>query len=129
MEDLPELDGVSHEFLDVAGVRMHVATAGDRDARPLLLVHGWPQHWWAWRGLIPALAETHRVIAPDLQGFGWTEAPTAGYEKERMAAQLLALLDALAIDRVTWVGHDWGGWLGFLAALKAPERFARLLAL
>jgi len=72
--DLPVLRGVRHRHVDVgAGVRLHVAEAG---AGPLLvLVHGWPQHWWCWRRMIPALARTHRVLAPDLRGFGWSDAP------------------------------------------------------
>ncbi len=73
------------------------------------------------------MAESHRVIVPDLRGFGWTEAPAAGYEKEQLATDLLALLDALKIDRVTWVGHDWGAWTGLLAALRSPERIRRAL--
>ena len=125
----PELPGVRHEYLNVGALRMHVALAGDDDAPPLLLVHGWPQHWWEWRHVIPTLAERFRVIAPDLRGFGWSEAPTGGYDKEQLASDLLALLDTLAIERVTWIGHDWGGWTGFLAALRAPERFERMLAL
>ncbi len=108
---------------------MHVALAGSDDAPPLLLVHGWPQHWWEWRHVIPTLAERFRVIAPDLRGFGWSEAPSGGYEKEQLASDVLALLDTLRIERVTWVGHDWGGWTGFLAALRAPDRFERMLAL
>ncbi len=108
---------------------MHVALAGPDDGPPLLLVHGWPQHWWEWRRVIPTLAERFRVIAPDLRGFGWSEAPAGGYEKEQLASDVLALLDTLAIERVSWIGHDWGGWTGFLAALRAPERFERMLAL
>lgn len=69
------------------------------------------------------------MIVPDLRGHGWTEAPEGGYEKEQLASDLLALLDALGVERVTWVGHDWGGWIGFLAAMLAPERFERMLAL
>jgi pimeloyl-ACP methyl ester carboxylesterase len=125
----PELPGVRHEYVDAGGLRTHVALAGPQDAPPILLVHGWPQSWWAWRHVIPTLAERFRVIAPDLRGHGWSEAPAAGYEKEQLASDMLALLDALEIERVTWVGHDWGGWAGFLAALRAPERIERMLAL
>ena len=69
----PEIDGVTHRYVDLPGVRMHVAEAGG--GPPILLLHGWPQHWWIWRKVIPALAENHRVICPDLRGFGWSEAP------------------------------------------------------
>jgi pimeloyl-ACP methyl ester carboxylesterase len=127
--DHPALDGVTHEHVEIPGVRVHVALAGRRDAPPLVLLHGWPQHWWCWRHVIPALAETHRVIAPDLRGFGWSSAPPAGYDKEQLASDLLALLDAMGLERVALAGHDWGGWTAFLAALRAPERFEALLAL
>lgn len=94
-----------------------------------MLVHGWPQHWWEWRHLIPSLATDYRVIVPDLRGFGWTEAPSGGYEKEQLAIDLLALLDGLGVERVTWIGHDWGAWVGMLAALRAPQRISRALIL
>jgi pimeloyl-ACP methyl ester carboxylesterase len=129
MSGPPELAGVQHEYLDAGGLRTHVAVAGPADAPPVMLVHGWPQHWWAWREAIPSLAKDHRVIVPDLRGFGWTEAPAAGYEKEQLTTDLLAVLDALAVDRVTWIGHDWGGWTGLLAALKAPHRISKALIL
>lgn len=129
MPEMPQVPGVSHEYVDAAGLRTHVALAGPADAPPLLLVHGWPQHWWAWRFVIPELAQTHRVIVPDLRGHGWTDAPRTGYEKEQLTSDLLAVLDALGVERVTWVGHDWGAWIGVLAALRAPERFERLVVL
>jgi pimeloyl-ACP methyl ester carboxylesterase len=129
MSSPPDLPGVRHEYLDAAGLRTHVALAGSEDAPPVMLVHGWPQHWWSWRDVIPKLAENHRVIAPDLRGFGWTEAPAGGYEKEQLATDLLSLLDALNLDQVTWIGHDWGGWTGLLAALKAPQRINKALIL
>ena len=125
----PELPGVTHEWLDAAGLRMHVALAGPADGPPVLLVHGWPQHWWSWRHVIGPLAATHRVIAPDLRGHGWTDRPSAGYEKDRLAQDLLALLDALGLERVTWIGHDWGAYCGFLAALEAPKRIERMLTM
>ena len=125
--ELPHLDGVAHRFVDAGGLRVHVAEAGEGE--PLVLLHGWPQNWWAWRKLIPPLAERYRVICPDLRGHGWTEAPPGGYEKKGLAGDLLALLDALELERVRLVGHDWGGFAGFLACVRAPERFERFLAL
>lgn len=129
MSQPPSLPGVTHEWIDAGGLRTHVALAGPPDAPPLLLVHGWPQHWWAWRKVIGELARSHRVVAADLRGHGWTDAPREGYAKDQLAADLLALLDALEIDRVTWVGHDWGAFCGYLAAYRAPERVERLVAL
>jgi pimeloyl-ACP methyl ester carboxylesterase len=101
---------------------MHVAEAGE--GPPLVLLHGWPQHWWMWRRLIGPLSESHRVICPDLRGFGWTEAPRGTYLKAQLAADVLALLDVLELDRVRLAGHDWGGFTGFLLCLQSPERFS-----
>jgi pimeloyl-ACP methyl ester carboxylesterase len=120
---------VQHDYLNVGDVRMHLALAGPTNAPPVLLVHGWPQNWWVWRNVIPTLAQSFHVIAVDLRGHGWSSAPPSGYHKEQLATDLLALLDAIHIQQVTWIGHDWGGWAGFLAALRAPERIQRMLAL
>ena len=65
----------------------------------------------------------------DLRGFGWSDAPPGAYDKQTLADDLLAVLDALGLDRVCLVAHDWGAWSGFLACLAAPERFAAFLAL
>ena len=78
---------------------------------------------------MPALADRHRVLALDLRGFGWSDAPRDGYEKENMATDVLAVLDELGLERVKLVGHDWGAWIGFLLCLRAPQRFERFLAL
>jgi pimeloyl-ACP methyl ester carboxylesterase len=125
---LPHVDGVSHRWVTARGVRFHLAEAGaGPDA--VVLLHGFPQHWYQWRALLPALADRHRVIAVDLRGFGWSDAPPCGYGKEDLADDVLALLDALGLPRVGLVGHDWGGWIGFLMCLRAPERIERFLAL
>ena len=121
------MEGVSHRFVEVDGVSIHVAEAGDGE--PLVLQHGWPQHWWAFRALIHRLAQRYRVICPDLRGHGWSDAPSDGYGKEQLASDLLGVLDALALERVRLVGHDWGGFAGFLACLRAPERFSQLVAM
>jgi pimeloyl-ACP methyl ester carboxylesterase len=125
-DGLPAVEGVDHRWVEARGLRFHVAEAG-AGADPVVLLHGWPQHWYEWRHLIPALADRHRVLAPDLRGFGWSDAPPGGYEKENLAADVLAVMDELGLGRVKLVGHDWGAWIGFLLCLRAPERFDRLL--
>jgi pimeloyl-ACP methyl ester carboxylesterase len=127
-QPLPEVEGVSHHTVEARGVQFHYAEAGGGED-VVLCLHGWPQHWYEWRALMPALADRHRVIALDQRGFGWSEAPEDGYEKESLADDLLAVLDALGIEPVKLVGHDWGAWIGFLLCLKAPQRFERYLAM
>jgi pimeloyl-ACP methyl ester carboxylesterase len=124
----PAVEGVSHRWVRARGIDFHVAEAGSGDD-VVLCLHGWPQHWYEWRQLIPALADRHRVLAMDLRGFGWSDAPRDGYEKENMATDVLAVLDELGLERVKLVGHDWGGWIGFLLCLRAPQRFEKFLAL
>ena len=123
---MPAVLGVSHSYHRVGGLRMHVAEAGE--GPPVVLLHGWPEHWYLWREVIPALAPHHRVICPDLRGFGWSAAPRRGYDKETLARDVLALLDELGVDRFYAAGHDWGGWAGFLIAQFAPQRVKRYVA-
>lgn len=127
MHGPPDIDGVSHRYVEVPGAKLHVAEAGE--GPPVVLLHGWPQHWWVWRKVIPALAEDRRVICPDLRGFGWSEAPAGRYEISELAADMVALLDELELDQVDLIGHDWGGYTGFLLCLDAPERIRNYLAL
>jgi pimeloyl-ACP methyl ester carboxylesterase len=115
--------------VEARGLRFHLAEAGEGDD-VVLCLHGWPQHWYEWRFLLPKLAEAgYRAVALDLRGFGWSDAPPDGYEKENLADDVLAVLDALGLERVKLVGHDWGGWAGYLLCMRAPERFERYLAL
>jgi pimeloyl-ACP methyl ester carboxylesterase len=104
----PDLDDVEHRFVELPGRRMHVAEAGRGE--PLLLLHGFPQHWWGWYKVLPALAHRYRVIAPDLRGAGWTDVPAAGYTSEQLVADVVALLDVLELDRVRVMAHDWAHW-------------------
>jgi len=127
--EIPVVDGVEHRYVEANGIRIHVAEAGSAAAPAIVCLHGWPQHWYLWREVIGPLAETHRVICPDLRGLGWTDAPPGGYDKESLATDLLALLDTLELDRVSLIGHDWGGYACFLACLRQPERFERYLGL
>ena len=129
MSDLPHVDGVEHRFVRAGGLRMHVAEAGDPSKPPLLLLHGWPQHWYEWRHVVPLLAGDFRLVMPDLRGHGWTDAPDGPYDKEQLATDVLALLDELGLERVSVLAHDWGAWVAFLIALRAPERIDRMVLL
>ena len=124
---MPDVAGVTHRTVQVGELAVHVAEAGAGD--PLVLLHGWPQHWYCWHRVVPLLADHYRLVMPDLRGHGWTDAPAEGYDKEQLATDLLGLLDALELSQVGLIGHDWGGWTGFLACLRAPERFRAFLAL
>jgi pimeloyl-ACP methyl ester carboxylesterase len=125
---MPHVDGVRHSYVNAGGLRVHLAEAGPEDGEPILMLHGWPQHWYLWRGVVPALSKKYRLLMPDLRGLGWTDMPEDGYEKENLARDQIALLDALGIDKVKLMGHDWGAYAGFLLCLLAPERVDRYLA-
>ena len=128
---MPDVEGVEHAFHDLpTGVRIHVAAAGPPGAPVVLAQHGFPQHWWAWRRVIPLVSGEFRVLCPDLRGFGWSGWPDDGdFVKQRIADDTVALLDALGVEQVRLVGHDWGAWAAFLAAMAAPERFSSVLAM
>jgi pimeloyl-ACP methyl ester carboxylesterase len=126
---LPEVPGVRHRWVGLRDFEVHVAEAGDADGPCVLLLHGWPQHWYLWRRVIGALRDRARVIAPDLRGFGWSGAPGHGYDPGTFARDQLELLDALGVPSARVIGHDWGGYTTFLLALEAPERVERALVL
>lgn len=123
----PPIAGVRRSFVEARGVRFHVTEAGD--GTPVLALHGWPQHHFAYRDLLGDPPPGLRVIAPDMPGYGWSGPPPHRWAKEDVARDVLALVDALELPRVVLVGHDWGGYVGFLMALAAPERIAGYLAL
>ena len=128
-DGIPAVEGVEHRFVEANGIRVHLAEAGPPEAPPALLLHGWPQHWFMWRRIMTALGGEHRLLAPDLRGFGWTEAPGQGYDAETFAADQVALLEALGIERAHVVGHDWGGWTAMLLGILHPERVDRMVVL
>jgi pimeloyl-ACP methyl ester carboxylesterase len=128
---MPHVAGVEHREVDVRGLRVHVALAGPSAGRPVLLAHGWPQHWYEWRHLIGPLAEAgYRVVAPDFRGFGWSEyPPDEDFRKETLVDDLIALCAALGYERVSLVGHDWGCWAGWLLCLRRPDLVERAVLL
>jgi pimeloyl-ACP methyl ester carboxylesterase len=117
-------------ILLVNGLRMLVATAGQ--GPPVLLLHGFPDTHAVWRKQTEALANAgFRVVAPDLRGYGETDAPplVRDYRLELLRADILALLDVLGVDKVRLVGHDWGAVIGWQLCMAAPSRIERFVAL
>lgn len=116
------LPGVTHHTLDSDGVSLHYVTAGEAGS-PTLLVHGWPETWWAFRGLIPRLATAHRVVALDLRGFGDSSRdPGHDYSEAALADDLRALVDHLDLGPVHLLAQDISGGLAFTFAANHPER-------
>jgi haloacetate dehalogenase len=109
------LPGVSHHTAEVNGIRVHYALAGD--GPPVVLLHGFPETWYAWRHQIPELARRYSLVVPDLRGYGDTAKPPTGYDKRTMAADVRELLRHLGHDRVALVGHDRGA--------RVATRFAK----
>lgn len=126
-EPQPRLTGVTHRMINNRGLRMHVAEAGE--GPPLLLLHGVPQHWWEWRKVIGPLAETYRVICPDLRGSGWTEAPRAGYGRDQQTADIAGLMDTLELNRAGVISHDAAALAAYHLSLLHPDRISAHLAL
>lgn len=120
---VPPIDGVRRSFVQARGVRFHVTESGPEDGRPVLALHGWPQHHWVYKGLLADPPPGLRIIAPDLPGYGWSGPAPHRWAKDDVADDVLALMDALGLDRVLLVGHDWGGFIGYRMLLAAPERF------
>ncbi len=120
------IEGAEHRFIDAGGLRVHYAEAGE--GPPVLLLHGWPQHHQMWRRVIGRMRQTHRLIAPDLRGFGWTDAPRGGYDPLTFAGDQIALLDALGVEHAAVLGHDWGGFTALLLAIRHPDRVGPIVA-
>ncbi|MFD0525885.1 alpha/beta fold hydrolase [Paractinoplanes durhamensis] len=117
-------DVFTSRLVEVNGLRLHAVTGGVGPA--LLLVGGWPQTWYAWREIMPALARHHTVVAVDSRGAGLSDKPDDGYDAGTLAADLVALMAALGHDRFDVVGHDIGTWTSYALAADHPERVTRL---
>lgn len=116
--------GASH-FAQVNGINMHYVTVGVGPA--VVLLHGWPQTWFAWRNAMERLSTRFTLIAPDLRGLGLTQRTAGGYDKRTIAADIRALIDEAAGGRAHVVGHDMGGKAAFMLAHLHPERVDRLV--
>jgi pimeloyl-ACP methyl ester carboxylesterase len=118
---LPEASGFDHLVVETPGLHTHVAAIGEGES--VVLLHGFPQHWWQWRAIAPVIAASgYRVICPDLRGAGWTVADDPRVERETRLRDLLALLDVLHIERAHLASHDMGVITAMQLTYDHPER-------
>ena len=125
--DMPEAPGFTHRYVETPGLRTHVATVGVGD--PVVMLHGFPQHWWQWRQIGTGLAQRYQVICPDLRGAGWTEAQSPRMARLTMMGDLLAVMDAMGLDRVRLVAHDIGAVVAEHLAYAHPDRVCAMVLL
>ena len=117
--------GFKTRTIPVNGVSLHVAEAGEGD--PVLLLHGYPQSGEAWRFVAPELAKSHHLIIPDLRGMGISQAAPAGYDLANLAEDIHQLVLSLSISKIKVVGHDWGGAVGAVYAMRYREEVTHLV--
>lgn len=119
-----------HAYIEANGVRFHYVTQGPDDGPLVLLLHGFPEHWYSWRHQIPALAEAgFRVVAPDLRGYNLSDKPARGYDIKTLTRDVHALIRALGRERAVVVGHDWGGVIALQFPLDYPQDCERLVVM
>ena len=129
---LPESLGFRTRYFDLPGLRLHAAVAGPEDGRSVILLHGFPEFWAGWLKQIgPLAAAGLRVVVPDQRGYNLSGKPAgiAAYRLDRLAGDVLALMDGLGWKNASVVGHDWGGVVAWAVAALFPERVARLAVL
>jgi pimeloyl-ACP methyl ester carboxylesterase len=115
----------SHRTISANGTRFHIAEAGDGPL--VLLLHGFPQFWWTWRGQLATLADAgYRAVAPDLRGYGGSDKPPRGYDLITAASDAAGLIRSLGESNAVVIGHDWGGLVAWTMAAYYPKVVRRL---
>ena len=127
--DLPDFPFAPH-YIEIDGLRQHYVDEGPRDAAPVLMLHGEPTWSYLYRKMIPpVVAAGHRVVAPDLIGFGKSDKPASidDYSYQRHVDWLVAFIERLDLTGITLFCQDWGSLIGLRIAAEHPERFARIV--
>jgi pimeloyl-ACP methyl ester carboxylesterase len=117
---------ISHQQINVGGISVHVALAGDSANQAILFLHGYPENWQEFEGVMNGLKDTYYVLAIDLPGIGMSE-PIASGDKRCMAAFINNILEALHIERIVLVGHDVGGMTAYSFIKQFPEKLFKAI--
>lgn len=123
-------DEITHEFIEVNGIKLHIAKQGSGE-KLVVLLHGWPEFWYTWRYQIPVLAEKFTVVAPDLRGFNISDKPNGveNYASHIVASDIAELVTKLGFKKAYIVGHDWGGAVAWAFSALYPELTEKLVVL
>ncbi|MGF1493690.1 MAG: alpha/beta fold hydrolase [Microcoleaceae cyanobacterium] len=116
-----------HLFIPTNNIQLHSVTQGEGDL--VILLHGFPEFWYAWRYQIPALARHFKVVVPDLRGYNDSDKPKTGYDLDTLSADIQGLINRLGYTKAHIVGHDWGGVIAWHLAQKFPHSIDRLAIL
>lgn len=122
-----KLENFTGGYADVNGTSLHYVSGGSGE--PLILLPGWPQTWWAFHKIMPALAKEFQVIAVDIRGMGGSGRPAEGYDKKNMARDIHELTQLLGFDHVNIAGHDIGAHVAFSFAANYPETTSKMVIL
>jgi pimeloyl-ACP methyl ester carboxylesterase len=118
-----------HRYVAANGARFHVAETGPADGRLVLLLHGFPEFWWAWRHQLPALGDAgYRAAAMDLRGYGGSDKTPNGYDPVTLAQDVSGVIKALGARSAVLVGHSWGGYVGWATAVLHQREVSALAA-
>ena len=115
----------SHHMATVNGIQLHYVIGGQGD--PIVLLHGWPQTWYEWRHVMPALAKNYTVVAPDIRGFGDSSRPLTGYDGNTTAEDIHQLMSQLGFDKIILVAHDVGAQTAYSYAAAHPNNVSKLV--
>jgi epoxide hydrolase 4 len=120
---------MEHHYAEFNGIRMHYVTHGT--GQPLVLLHGFPEYWGVWRGVMRELEREYQLIAPDLRGYNLTSRPEGveHYRIEHLVADVLGLVDHLGLERCNFLVQDWGAMVGWSFLFRHPERVERFITI
>lgn len=130
-EDLQESDGWNHKYIDANGLHFHYVEAGETNKELVVLLHGFPDHWYSWRKQIPFLAEKYHVVAIDMRGYNLSDKPkdVKDYRVELIVNDVKEIIRKLGYEKADIVGHDWGGAIAWSFASMYPEHLNKLVIL
>jgi pimeloyl-ACP methyl ester carboxylesterase len=118
--------GFKSEYAEVNGVKLHYVEGGE-GKQTIVLIPGWPQTWYAWRKVMPELAQSYRVVAVDTRGMGESSRPESGYDTRTAARDISALMRKLGISRYSVIGHDVGMWIAYPLAAENGDAVSKLI--
>lgn len=123
---------IKKEYIRVSGISLHVVQAGPESGTPVVFLHGFPEFWYGWRKQIDFFAQSgYRLIIPDQRGYNLSDKPKAirEYQIDLLTDDIIGLIDALHLERVSLIGHDWGGVVAWRFASQYPGRLEKLIIL